>query len=520
MHAITPRYPSTMHALLQLLPLVLLSLALTSTSLASFQPRILSPPSSSSLLPPSSPSACPINNSWSFSFPDSTFIRQLYRHPTACQIILAQNSSTPPTVTLWGVDLLTGRLRWSFSMPCSDMFTSLPKAALLASPTSPSRLYLLDRGSASDGGCRVVRGVQYDVAAGLSPLWNTTICGGIIGDTALLAFPSASATDSSTSGATAAAASTDVLLLVEGASYPHAPSPSTWSTLDGVTGTILQQQLSVPLSAATVGSWGEPTERRFFVVNATSGLYASTTVLSFELDTGGTWRQLANITFASFSWRLPFSLPQLGYVLSLQGAFTQGDHWTGWDLLTGKQLWAVEGDALFTGKWAAPFPGFQQQSAPTGSVHPLDPALLLFNACAYNASLFPSFAVCQYGILDTATGHVSARSAVTAPLFAAKGFNLNLGGWTAVDNATVALLMGGDWQRLWWRALDATTLTAVSTGQVNGPAFGLLSLSNTSVAVWWETFTGNYSYSVDVYQYRYSAAGEPQRKGRPDVMSV
>jgi hypothetical protein len=421
-------------------------------------------------------SNCTIPQPWFSSFPDSVSVLPVHVDPSTCFAIVTEKTGegARQRTYLDGIDMLTGRFVWSFDFASSPEV--YPVYPIVPSPSIPSRLYIVSDNRVAPVGCRLIRAVSYKPTTGLTPLWNRTICTTFASTTAtpsLVALP-------------IMASGTDILL---------AGGDNTWTTLNGETGVILHQ---APVAAhlGVVYVMGDASDGRVFVLSALGNpdpwqntVYAA---LSFVINpSSGQWKLLANITYEWRKWSLPgldvFYMGAMGQILTLQEQ-THPDHWVGWDMVTGKQVWEVRGDPMFTGAWNGSASSSWTFSTAGASRHPLNPQLLLIGATAKNTSWGIAGAyICQFGIFDTVTGSIITRSAVTVPQPLTKVLCL-CGVVQAIDARTI-VTEGGDQKGQYWRTYHATTLELLSMGPLQTKSVydshGYVGVTKEGASIWW-----------------------------------
>ena len=422
-----------------------------------------------------SSTGCIPQQSWSTSYPSTRSINPFLLNFEACQAIT--NYSGGDSQYLIGVDLLTGRRVWSYLFVSLSQGRFLPENPLTPSPSSP-RLYLVDFGL--QDGCRGIRAVTYSTSSGgLQLLWNHTLCGGdAVTDTAtVLAFPFPASRTLSAS----LAVTREVVLLIDGDF-----NTSCWTSFDGATGAVLHQDLSMPVGGFYVRLMGNASDGRLLVLNSLGGSLVA--ALSYAVNSAGQWKLSANVTYDQSLWRFvpqdPGAEGHVGRVMPLEN-ITHPDLWVGWDMWTGQRAWEVHGDPLYTGEWTANLTGFSAPFPPTTVPHPINSQWLMVTAIADNAT---AAFIYQYGIMDTATGKLFARSGVFAPQAEFHLQSMNLFWWAVGDDAIVTE-EGGDESGQFWRAFDSTSLVVISSGpipaEMSAAEHGYIGVDTGGASLWW-----------------------------------
>ena len=409
-------------------------------------------------------SQCPLSQSWSTTFPDTSFINPLYL--CDCQLIAFNNSNDfyPLTTRLVGIDLRTGTSLWTYGVDLPYSYNS--GTQVVASPSTASRLFVVNsNGSRLDVGCTMVTAMAYDVSGGLKPVWAQPVCG-VWGAAQLLTFTFPSR---------------EVLLLVTSA---YQGLPSFYVSLDAATGEVLYRAANVT-RVYWVTQLSTATDGLFAVFQRYSQYDAS--LASYRLSDSGELTQLANISWNGQPWvdvqYLYRYNTQTSIILPLQNS-QQRQLWQGWDLRTGEKAWEMSGDDLFTDKWAAVYPGFYPLYPGFVDQHPTNSSWLLVTASAQNGS---NYYIYQYGILDTWTGNVTARSALFPPVKDAGDLN-GQSQWWAVDERVIVTRTLCSAYVCLWRAFDAQTLSLISTGPLNSvvgvTTLGFLSATNSTASIY------------------------------------
>ena len=407
---------------------------------------------------------CPLAMSWSTTFPDTSFIDRLYL--SACQLIAYNNSNDwyPLTSRIVGIDLTTGAAQWTYGVDLPYSFNT--GTVVVASPSSPSRLFIVTSNTSRfDVGCTRVQAMAYNASRGLTPLWTQPVCG-VYGSAQLLTFTFPSR---------------ELLLLVTAA---YQGLPSFFVTLDASTGQVLHRAANVT-TVWRVTQLGTASDGLFAVYQHYNRLNSS--VAAYALSDSGEWTLRANVSYSAQPW-LDVQYDhryntQTSIILPLQHA-QQRQLWQGWDLRTGKKAWDAGGDDLFTGKWAAAFPGFYPLYPGFVDQHPLNASWLLVTACASNGT---GFFIYQYGILDTWTGNVTVRSPLFPPLLNAGSLNGQSQWWAVGEDVIVTRTLESpvDFQ---WHALDARSLSPISSGRlsygVGALYLGFLSVTKSSASAY------------------------------------
>ena len=455
------------------LPLLFLFTLLALTSFLPSTTAGLTSPLLRNLIPSPSPlspspsavgaSSCVIGADWSVPFNSSSarLVTGLsHFFPGPCLLLAYLYDSRGSLGTLQGVDIATGRVRWTEQL-LDARDRPLNSFGPLLFNDSTGDLYFTKKRLQGDSStfCDVtMAGAVLPDGSGVKWRWSTEVCSNHPMEGAstseLLQFPVGQG---------------QTVLLNLGGWYDFFDGDAnvTWTAIDAASGRVLQQQTNLGgFDSATVR--GDPAQGYFLVNDEdTSSLY--------HMAANGNW----SLVQSTGRLRERFFGARGLTVLNQQGSTLSG-----LDLRTGQQAWSVSNDSLVTGAWTANFTGFNPfPGQPTMLQHPTEPNLVLRNAWAFGGQ---TAQVIFLADLFNVTSGMPVAAMAHPELFAgSSGGEQEVPGPQLVDGVIVfhlGLASGAQ-----WLALDAQSMQLVSTGAFGREDFWT-SVNATSASVVFQQF--------------------------------
>ena len=412
----------------------------------------------STLWPLRLPSACRVaSDDGSWTTPSRGVLRPLIALPS-CELVSLNLTLPDGGWTLQSHDTRNGSRVWQWPLLNADGSQALPAlgTAVWQSVTSPERLYVATMDPQGDPSCQTITAVRYGAVWPSGALWTVSTC---INDSSEVAAANVLRFEFS--------GGHEVVLVLE----PYFDlTGSRWTAFDGSSGLVLHQEVNVPLLSEVVYQLGDPSNAQFAVWSEGE---RSETLHAYSIDSDGAWHlQLDpplhwNTTKLSWvinsnSGKFPTIIPP---IVALSPAETDSSRWLGYDVRTGKQVWAYDCKLCLAASIRAAYPTLDNYGWAFTASAVNSSQVLFITALAYNSSRSGPYAFAsQYGLFDAVAGKMLAQSAIGPVQWALiwpPPVSMHLG---AIDDSVLIAETSRVDGAIVWRALSASNLEQLGSG--------------------------------------------------------